>query len=65
MPDQEVVKLKNKTRFMTHVSNNPEEQPTVGKSTLVDTENLQVIPNYSTLGNTKSSSPGKPEATGK
>ena len=64
MPDQEGVKLINKTRFMTQDSTTPEEQPKVGKSTLVDTENLQVIPNDSTLGNTKISSPENPEATG-
>ena len=48
---------------MTQVSNTPEEQPKVGKSTLAGTYNLQVTPNYSTLVNTKGSSPENPEAT--
>ena len=49
---------------MTQGSNTPEEQPKVGKSTLVDTDNLQVTPNDSNLVNTKGSSPENPEATG-
>ena len=49
---------------MTQGSNAPEEQPKVGKSTLADTDNLQVKPNYITLVNTKVSSLENPEATG-
>ena len=61
--DQEVVKPINKTLSVTQGSNFPEEQPKVGKSTLVDTDNLQVTPYYITLGNIKGSSPESPEAT--
>ena len=43
--------------FLTQDSNTPEEQPNFFKSTLADTDNLQVTPNDSTLGNTKFSSP--------
>ena len=53
----------NNTRFMTQGSNTLEEQPQVGKSTLADTSNLQVSPNYNTLENTQGSSPENPEAT--
>ena len=49
---------------MTQVSNIL-EKPTFGKSTLADTEKLQVAPNDSTLVNTKGSSPETPEPTGK
>ena len=49
---------------MTQGSNNPEEQPKVGKSSLLDTDNIQVTPNDSTSGNTKLSSLENPEATG-
>ena len=49
---------------MTQGSNTPEEQPKVVKSTLADTDNLQVEPNCITLVNTKGSSLENPEATG-
>ena len=52
MPEREGVKPRNKTRDMTQGLNAPEEKSKVGKSTLADTDNLQVTPNASNLGNT-------------
>ena len=63
MPEQDRFKQIKRIRFMTQVSNTPEEQPKIGKYTLADTDNLQVIANDSTLVNTKVSSKENPEAT--
>ena len=64
MLEQELVEPRKKTRFMTQGSNTPEEQLQFGKTTLVDTDNLQIRPNDSTLGNTKVYLPENPEETG-
>ena len=63
MPEKEGVNPRKKTILMTQDSNNPEEQPNVGKYTLEDTDNLKVTPNDSNLVNTRGYSPENPEAT--
>ena len=57
MTEKEGVNPGKNNILMTQGSNTPEEQPKVGKSTLEDTDNLQVTTNDSTLGNTRGYSP--------